>query len=246
MKTTISLLCLSLLLVFSCQKDELNETQSIDKLENTEATRDKGDNEEPLTEAEQFESMLQWISYITAEVLITDGGNAEEEFVDALNASMSNAIEIGDLLGFDKDDTEFYQAFRARYLYHLTVGDPGDPEGPGGSSPTLWPAAGGTGGDLWHLFLVAINDNNCLEYYLPNGYDRTMNIITTTGHPITTALTNDAYSHDGDMTPVETVLNNFNVGNKRNPILVRPDRLLSPVDCQYVMFPGIDFEAYLD
>ncbi|MFC4633099.1 hypothetical protein ACFO3O_04230 [Dokdonia ponticola] len=160
-------------------------------------------------EAIELERIMQWVSYITADVLFNDEV-ARNAFINELysaSSSMKPFILLNDVLGNEVHDQDpFKAAFRNSYknilleIYQIT-----NIECPGGA--TERPPTGSNGGNGSPVFIdtfnqrsISIQDINalveefmnyiiteeCLEIYFPKGITNSSEYasITSTAHPL--------------------------------------------------------------
>lgn len=228
----------------------------------------------PISSSNGFETSLQWISYITAKV-IYDDVIAKNEFL----ASVSNneTIALENLIGVN-ESSQFKTKF-LEYLYLFSSYSQGNNTGsfcPDSERiPPIPPLGSGTcttcgspiinGGlrvetdpvqDAVDDFMTYVLNENCIELYFPNSlliYSQSSFRITSTAHPLTNALENDAFLRypDSDnscgvvveaiiMSPDNVIHPSFNT------IVARPykdNSINNP--CDYLEYSDIDFTDFL-
>lgn len=242
MKTsTLTLLCL-LFFCLSCQKEDNPQAPTL----NNKSIELQGKNRhaEP-TAAEILENKMEWASYLIAHTLINDA-NAEAQFISLINASINSTstISLESLLGSHVSNTSFLDAFENSFLEFLSGENclkcpKGDlqPDCQGGDC--AFPCSS------FCMFLTYLLEENCFEIYLPNGYDGTVDIVSSTAHPVNTDNENDCYIRDADDVLFDSI-NVLNMSTFENPIVVRPyDNLYMVDECDYSEF-SLDFTLFLD
>lgn len=257
MKTNYFLLLSILFLCFACQKNDDFESDNVavEKKINESNNRGVGGASSFEQSREAFESMMQWTSYLTAQALYYDSA-AESQFISVLQSDISSPnkiISLEDLLGHNVSNSSFRLAFREQFFHYVDIDcdNTGGGFGPLEGSPKPHPPieiADPNNCDLvFANFLTALLDNNCLEFYLPLGYDASDNNWTSTAHTLTTSLQNECYLHPID-TYTTTLIKISNLNTYHNPIMVRPIRKYGPMfpDCMYPDYAGIDFSLFLD
>lgn len=253
MRTTIILLTV-LLLFFACENS--NEAPEVTNTENTEIPVDKSVKRSTSTDqVNQLENLMQWTSYLAARVLLRDS-QAESEFIAALIDNSSNIlpeakiIRLRDLLppkSNGRPETAFKEAFREEFLYFLD-NNWWDPNGgcrmPRGGAPIPDPTGGGGDCVNYCLFEELILENNCLEFYLPLGYNPGINSINSSAHPLDTSGENDRFEHPG--CGHNLVINSSNLHQLSNVLIARPYRPVNfmNVQCSYDEYP-FDFTLFL-
>ncbi|PHS67154.1 MAG: hypothetical protein COB12_04470 [Flavobacterium sp.] len=210
------------LLIFSCQKEQLNElndnnanysqTSSNNKSENLSITPYGGsDNKAPIDPC--LEDRMQWVSYVTTSVLYYEE-DARNNFLNTIANNETMALE--NLIG----GSVMSSVFKTKFLEYLYLySSPEYPQGdlfnacPDGTiDEPLWPpftTGGDNGGDLIGIdptqdavdgFMNYILNENCIELYFPNQlliYNQESFRVTSTAHPLSTATVNEAYLRYG-------------------------------------------------
>ena len=258
--------------------ENLNLKQSIQtiKLQNQTGKSEKENiyrGPGPINNSTGFETTMQWVSYITAKV-IYDDEIARNEFLTSV--SNNETIALDNILGTN-ESSQFKTKFLEN-LYSFTYFSQGNnainycpgseripPIPPlGGDTCTTCgsPISGGLRGDLDPVqdavddFMTYVLNENCIELYFPNPlliYSQSSFRITSTAHPLTNALENDAFLRYPDsnndcgntveaitMSPSNVIHSSFNT------IVARPYRDSSlNGNCSYSDYNSIDFTDFL-
>ena len=191
-----------------------------------------------------MQNIMQWTSYLIAEVLLDDKNlNSENEFIAALTdipGSSAKRINIDYL--FSDLNSDFATTFEdILYAYESNGWEEISNDGcgrPSGGKP-IPPPTGGTSTFL--AFINTITNDYCLEIYLPLGYDINKNEITSSANPLTTSFKNDCFIHTGCDLDLE--IHPFNLYNYDNPIIVRP--YIDTTDSCLYSSLNIDFTIFL-
>lgn len=251
MKTTFKLFLSALLLVtvFSCNLENIEEESVNSEIQERKTLSEDID---AITDGkeESLHNKMQWASYITAQTLL-NSSDARDQMRDALIASGSiNTLNLSDLLSENLANQSFRDEFRAQFEFYLNihVNDPcsgvGRPEGTprptgtlGGMPETL----------LFDIYVSSLIYEDCLEYYMPNGYvlipitsPGPDSLIKSTAHPLDTSPTNVGYSHTSRCYVAEIDVDDFTTDII---IVVRPYR--DDFGCTYEEY-DVDFEEFLD
>ena len=235
MKDIHYLVVMLLFVFFSCETTsdfELHESS----IENNEHHNTNRSIDLP-TETELLENNMEWAAYLTAQAIITDR-NARLQFIATLNSSSTtNVIKLEDLLGSHVINPAFRIAFEERFTYFANL--PDCLKCPGGrlDKPEHTNCSG------FCTYLQELLDDNCLEIYLPHGFNTLYTTVSSTAHPLNTDPHNDAYIHLTDDV-VFASINNLNLYSFKNPLVVRP--YVDPLHgCKYDDYSGLDFTLFL-
>lgn len=255
MKNTIKLVFTLLLLinVYSCETEETleQETQS-----ETLERRGNGDGIEVLNNpaAIEIENRMQWVSYMTAQVILRDSG-ARQEFKDEVEDSGAlNAFPIRNLLENDGRNLSFKREFRIEFFYHFnnTYGenseDPCDGTGRPEGRPKPTGVLGGMSLDvIYQMYILSLLNDNCFEFYLPNGYaplaplgSSGFIVPKSTAHPMTNAISNEGFSHTS-----ACYVSSITVDDNTPGVIIVVRPFTDGIGCTYYDFL-IDFEDFLD
>jgi hypothetical protein len=242
---------LILFILFSCQntnefESELNDLNSLEELNDSHATR--------VTE-DELETQMHWVSFLIAKA-IYDDADARQFFMNSFNSigtTSTNVVSLEKLLNSSTYDNRFEQAFEAAFYYYFYPNSdcPDDGRNPrGGPKPPG--SIGGCPGpnsrclDVYYVqYLEYLTKENCLEIFLPNGYDASEAQIYTTAHPLTNFGANEGYvmpeDCDNDLT-----ISPFNLHMLTNVIVTRPYREGNGV-CAYSDYSDVeDFTVFLN
>lgn len=261
-----------LMIFFACQNDDIieieetlsNKTETLDK-NLTTGTREFSDITiiSPFfnNPTELLENKMQWAAFLTAEAILYDV-NAANQFNIRFD-SISKTVKLSDLLIHNGIGIpHFRNAFREQFEFFDsgaadTQCNDGTRKPRGG--PSLPDAAGGTCGGCdpnnpdptsnFEKFVSYLIDQNCLEFYLPNGYNPFDREFTSSAHPLNNELFNEAFELPFDCSNnAEFVISNFTLNNFENVIIVRPVKTLLGVPndpCFYPEYSDIDLTNFL-
>ena len=249
--------------IFSCDTNDITEdTQGIENNTFPEESQSKTSRspivlEDDWHSIERFQNRMQWVSYITAQVLLKSA-DARTLFQNELNNSVStNVVKLENLLGDDVTDLSFYQEFADEFLlnYHGVeicdgIGRPRNRPAPSETSTT-----GGVlpGADydtyLVDAYVASLLNMDCLEFYLPHGFaflHTTGSGLTLTSHIRSTAhpLTHGARSNKGFNHVNACIVSEIEVDDNTNGfvLVVRPYR---NTNCLYDSY-YVNFEDFLN
>jgi len=175
----------------------------------------------------EFENALQWVAYLTANVL----KNYNNGFVlEELNTK--SVYSLNDLL----DPTGSYQTFNQNFrdaVFYAIHAEPDlehEPDRPltgnGGSGIT-------TTSEQTEAFFEYILEDNCIELYFPNGTTNANLAYSSTAHPLNRDPFNDGFRYlaqpmtdiDGNLIYiVDADINEIYVQFHQNVIVARPNR----------------------
>lgn len=233
---------------FSCQNNESFELETT-TLNSEDQLYSRG-IDTSVNPHEEFENVLQWTSYIIA-TANSNSQNAEAIFIHLLNKSYQEGtpgvIQLSDLLDTTTEN-RFEKAFKDAYFYyfHSTSDcDDGGTRNPRGN-PTLGDPPGidpQNTSYFYNSYLNFILNESCLEIYVPNGYNTSVNnIIYTTSHPLDDSPDNEAYiipeqCHD------DVTIGAYNLHLFDNVIVTRPYRQGN--HCTYEEIDVDDFTQFL-
>lgn len=198
--------------------------------------------------SDPFEDQLQWVSFITANVILNKP-DAREEFIAQIGRVDPDVVKLEDIL---VDRSAFETAFKQQFLFYNGItddrcsGGTKDPKG----NPKPPGAIGGCPEDsclsnLYEEYIEYLIEQNCIEIYIPNGYTMTTIMIHSTAHPLTNDGFNEAYivpeQCDG-----EFIISPFNINSLNNVLIARPYRG-NDAACSYSEYSHItNFTDFLD
>ncbi|RZN84763.1 MAG: hypothetical protein EVB11_01545 [Winogradskyella sp.] len=257
----LSLILLLFSCFYSCETEEIQEDNIETKLlSNKSPIREELEVPQGLEEPIDLENRMQWISFMTVQVLLRNN-DARDQFRDeVLISGTSNAFHIKALLNPDVRNETFKDEFRVVfYLYYNEndvcdgIGRPrGGPKPPGNIGGDPYDPNAPPSPSPFDLYLSSILYDDCLEFYLPNGFNPLIGIGGTggmafaksTAHPLTNATTNIGYHHVNSCLVSEITIDNSTLG----PIIVvRPLALVAAtLSCSYNNYPVDDFEDFLE
>jgi len=205
---------------------------------------------------QRLHNRMQWVSYMTAQVLLRSE-DARILFQNELdNSSVSNTVALEKLLDPNLANLSFYNEFVDEFLLNYHGSGTCDGIGRPRNRPT---PPGDTGGAtepqdldayLANAYITALLERDCLEFYLPNGFifihstgpgPILSSHIRSTAHPLSAiATSNDAFNHINSCFVDEITVDNSTNGFV---ILVRPYR--SNTGCLYENY-YVDFEDFLN
>ncbi|AXT19834.1 hypothetical protein D7030_01600 [Flavobacteriaceae bacterium AU392] len=243
-KHTCKILTL-LYLCFSCQTDDnivIEENIFSNELnQNAIISLSEISNEPHLLnrKTEQLENQMQWTAFLVGETLVSNR-LAENEFVNVLSIQNSNTINLRDLLLSINNNSAFKKAFRKQFdIYLIPQNECGRPRG----GPVLTGGPGGGSNELKFLnFINYLTVINCIELYLPHGYNASIAENYSSAHPLNAIHSNTAYIHPRDCINDDVQISPFNLLNDSNVIIARP---LRSSNCNYEEYSEIDFTDFL-
>lgn len=254
MKTPLRLLVLLLIVNFSsCSKEEVVELDEETSITNTENLSRALPPSETAMSSGISTNAMQWAAYLTAQVFM-NSNEGRAQFLEEYNASGTGVVKLSDLLDDHVQDQSFKNAFRAQYsvyayselpyscdqLNNVRTSDrPTPPTIPSGGDDENY------FGEIYGEFLNAIVNNNCLEFYLPNGYNPLGRTIISSAHPLLDQnFNNEAYRHSSSCNISNVTINGL---SKSNVIIVRPFRNAISVTstCSYSEF-DFNFTDFLN
>ena len=246
-------------IILSCETDtEDLKTNSLVPEENQLLRKDTSVDLSP----EEFRSFMQYTAFITAQVLYHDNTNLiRNEFVNTLesNGTGTNAVKtnLSNLIGDHSQAPLFDDAFEDLFYYYQNDQQGSDtldftcPKGTH-TNVTCTGCNNNDNTDLsYELFKTIVLSENCLELYLPNGYNYSnLNSFHSTAHPLDNSYTNKGYSHpapcEPDLALEISSINSLNFIAKNNLIVVRPFRDLNISYCTYTDYSEVvNFNSYL-
>lgn len=241
---------LILIMLNSCQSnhDFESDIDSLNSLQEQNNVRSASETDDDL------EIQLHWVSFLIAKA-IYDDADAREIFMDAfqpIGTGNSRVVSLNTLLNTSNLDDRFEAAFEDAFWYYSAPrttcpaqdrNPRGDPKPPG--------VIGGCPAPLqrcpiyYEQYLQFLTEDHCLEIYLPNDYDPSIQKIYTTAHPLTNFGANEGYELpedcDNDLT-----ISPFNLYLLDNVIVTRPFRSIDR-RCDYNEFSHIeDFTIFLN
>lgn len=186
-----------LLTCFACQVEDegLQELQTEIQEDNTNRLISAGaplDGPWDTWDHEGFEVMMEGVGQVVAKAILYDI-KAESQFRNAMLAN-NGVVALEDLLGPNVHPRYFAIAFEREYQYfHSPLN--GTPLCPDGFEPTPFPNGRSVGYDA---YLNNIIGDHCLELYMPNNYNRLLNTVNFTSHPLNDENWNDGYRAHSD------------------------------------------------
>ena len=215
-----------------------------------------------------FQKKLQWVSYIAAEVIMSDSSYRQEIYnylQGRETATLEELIGRNSTLNFKDQFISILRDFLSLY--------PGRDEPVlGTQSPPLpiitcdeelgeeclAPINGDVTGTLTTIFLTSILENNCIELFFPDGINPLVNqnlpfSITSTAHPLNYDDFNYGFMHssvtsatsdDNGVTEINYVDNNYLNTVTDNVIVARP--YTNNSTCTYPEFLLINLSAFLN
>ncbi len=233
------------IIIFSCSKQELigenptdNETTSLNKATNNRVALEK--------DILILENKMQWVSYLTAQVLLKDEP-ARKEFVNLLSNRSPKVIKLQDILRFDSENNSFREAFEVEFNYYQTEGnDCGRPEGR--PKPNTQGLRSEVTYSAFNSYISSLLEDECLELYMPNGFNSNFEAIssipptsiTTSAHPLVIpSKFNRGFIHKGRCQIEKSIVSSVTMGTV---IIVRPYRLIN--GCSYKKYSGINFQDF--
>lgn len=194
--------------MYSCETEELQKgnTQS-ETLNYNRGVIES--NIETIDSAIDIENRMQWVAYMTAQVVLRDQ-DARNQFIAELESSSSfNSFHIENLLGNNVLNQSFKNEFEIEFNYHYNYtpgqgSDPCDGIGRPQGRPTPTGAVGGVpvGTTPFDLYVSSLLNENCFEFYLPNYSslapirDLRLDNVKSTAHPMTDRVDrNQGYNH---------------------------------------------------
>ncbi|MEL7145005.1 MAG: hypothetical protein AAFO69_01450 [Bacteroidota bacterium] len=240
-----------LIVAFACQEAETltPDTSIINSSSNLRSSR----TTDPVL---LFENQLEWVAYLVSRAVATDAA-ARSDFDDAVRlhgvlGSRSVKLRLDDLLAAPNGQ---YGAMRDKFeeLYHIYQSgadvDNCQVKTIGGSPRPVYDT-GGAGdcpfancNDDFGQYLDGILHVNCLEIYLPIGFDNQVMEVSSSAHPLTDDAHNDLYIHTRDCVS-DGIIDDLNVGIVSNPLIVRPVRTTG-IGCLYQQYDPINFKHFL-
>ena len=258
-----SKLSLILLLVFSFSCDngieELEQNQTTQEHLMLKRSSTKSSPQTP-TDAEILESFMQYTAFITAQILYHDDTNqVRSEFENVLstpNQTGNSVVRIAplqDLLGPNSQASEFENAFEIAFNYYQENNVKNPESCPKGTHPNLnCPDCYTTTGNSlsYESFIDVVINENCLEFYLPNGYDSNdLNNFYSTAHPMEDVNNNIGYQHPAscheDLAVEVESIDDTDFNQYNNLLVVRPYKTESVFYCVYSDYSDINFTDFL-
>ncbi|MEO1032777.1 MAG: hypothetical protein AAFX55_15300 [Bacteroidota bacterium] len=251
-----SILVVFLVCALSCENE-------IEELETDQATERGKNAQQSPTPADILENYLQVTAFITAEVLYqTDPNNSPTdqlvltEFENALStpndstySSAVRVVKLKDLLGANNQTPNFENAFESKFNYYMQ-NDIKNPRGcPKGDHPNITcPEC--LNFITYQSFINVVISENCIELYLPNGYNSNdLSSFNTTAHPMNITLDNSGWeipaTCEDDLALVIDSVDLSNFSSFNNLIVARPYKDVSSFYCTYTSYSSIDFTNFL-
>jgi hypothetical protein len=265
MKTPLKLIALVLIFNFSsCSEEELIETNIETQSNIAKSTTYVNAN------VERLHNIMQWTAYLTTQVLL-NSNEGRAQFENFYNNGNTESIRLADLVGNSVQNESFKNALEDEFYRYILIPEscpedpmrtsdrprpphpPGHPETlPGFISWTFNTPDYVPGHTIEEIheerfqhYLELILDDNCLEIYLPNGYNTQVRNIRSSAHPLLDQNFNDeAYKHISECNVNTTNVTSRTLGNI---IIVRPKRYTALVNsnCHYSQY-DFDFTDFLD
>jgi len=212
----LSIFMLLALATFSCDTNDI--AQDALEIENnaTQEIQSKTlgvtiDLEDDWHTTERLQNRMQWISYMTAQVLLRSA-DARTLFQNELdNSGGANVVKLENLLGDHVTDLSFYEEFADEFLLNYYgveicngIGRPRNRPSPPG---TIGGVAPGTDYDAYLVssYVAALLNMDCFEFYLPHGFaflhttgpgPTITSHIRSTAHPLNNATrSNEGFDH---------------------------------------------------
>lgn len=213
-----------------------------------------------------FQKKLQWISYISAQVIMKESSNRIELFN---HLQGRETITLNELIGEDSNlnfKTEFLNILRE----HIDLSPPDRDPIHGTQSPPkplitceddlgdcLFPGTVNLTEIAVQFFLQSVLEQNCIELYFPEGLSPLINInlpysITSTAHPLNHNSFNFGYHHSSTVSSrsddngvTETYMINTSYLDilNDNVIVARP--YINETNCIYPEYLLINFHTFL-
>lgn len=222
---------LILLILNSCQNS--NDFES--DIDNLNSLDNSSDIRSVRAEDDEFEIQMQWVSFLIAKA-IHDDSDARQVFINSYNTigtGSTDVVSLNKLLNAPYFDNRLEQAFETAFYYYFFPNSSCPDEGRnprGGPKPPG--TIGGCPGPIprnrclegaYLQYLHYLTQENCLEVYLPNGYDSSHTQIHTTAHPLTNFGANEGYVMPEDCRN-DLTISPFNLHFLNNVIVTRPYR----------------------
>lgn len=252
MKILFKLFLCSLLFVFSCNTEDIQEEPIQPESMNRQAGLDAGS----LTpEEETLENRMQWVSYMTAQTLL-ESGEARRAFQNELDATGAlTTVSFDAIFGDQVIDLSFFNEFRDQFFYYYNQqpGDSNDPcDGngrPNGSPKPPGTIGGSSNNAIFEFYISSLLTDDCFEFYLPHGFAYLEPVgnqngfgspILSTAHPLNFEPSNEGYKHE-----TKCIVSSMDIDDSTPGfiIVVRPYR--AGVVCTYDDYL-MDFEDFLD
>ena len=252
-KIKFSLILLIAFITYSCDKTETmveNPETMVEDIffsKNPDPTNDTFVND-------NLENKMQWVSYMTAQVLLNNR-EARDQFQNEIdNSGGTNVFPLENLLGWNVIDQSFKNAFKDEFLLNYyedyLCDDIGKPSGRITPPPVgSFPSDADYDTVLFEGYLATLIDEECFEFYAPNGFTTLpINVannsnapIKSTAHPLNNnATSNEGFKHTNFCFINHTTIDDNTLGSV---ILIRPYRMDSA--CDYSEYP-FDFTGFLN
>ncbi len=241
-----------LLLVISCENGESIDSDRIESIKYLKAEKHALDipTSDFESEKEAFENRMEWIAYMTAQLLLKNNAS-KQQFIDAMNNSVhTNVVKLEELLSSSVDNQSFISDFEtefnfyqeeevSRYGCSRPSGRPTPPNPPSVAAADFQPTD-------FELYVSSLLNDDCLELYMPNGYNdgiasESLVVIKSTAHPLDDYNSNYGYVHVGVCNILEEIIDKFSNGNI---IVVRPYRKFNV--CTYEEYADVNFRNFLN
>lgn len=265
MKNTLKLIALVFILNFSsCSEEELMETNIETQSKIAKSTTYDEAN------VEKLHNIMQWTGYLTAQVLL-NSNEGRAQFESFYNNGNTESIRLAYLVGSSVQNESFKSALKDEFYRYILIPEscpedptrtrdrptppnpPGHPETLSGfiswtfNTPDYVPGLTieEVNEERFQHYLELILEDNCLEIYLPNGYNTPIRNIKSSAHPLLDQNFNDeAYKHISECNVDLTNVASRTLGNI---IIIRPYRGTGfpGNNCAYTQY-SFDFTDFLD
>ena len=205
-------LFLTTLFIFSCSKDQIvdNDINLEEPVLQNQVSQETKTNRNNSRETEEvirrkLLNKMEWISYITAQVL-NRSANARVEFREQLgNPNSSTALSLNSMLGNPSVNRQFRAEFKRIFIQNYMASggsctNGGHPEGGPHPNGELGGRSSIDYDQIFEDYISSLLDDDCLEYYLPNGFayfesttNNNSSPIKSTSHPLSTSRVNSGF-----------------------------------------------------
>lgn len=208
-----------------------------------------------LNDDEALQNRMQWVSYMTAHVIIHNVEARNQFRYEANNVSPASIIPLKNLID-NPLNTTFKDAFKDVFLYNYYTTSPCTDGGRPRGRPQPVGVIGGVVPDaefdtlLFNAYVYSLLEHDCFEFYLPNGFfflestdtsNPTNNPIFSTAHPLNDSNNNYGFKNFNSCSVEEVEISDSTFGFV---LVVRPFR--NSTGCLYSDYPGIEFENFLN
>ena len=256
MKKVNFLAALCCLLVFSCQveQDEVIENNANLSTTVTHQFGSGGFGQDPNDDS-KLEQSLAWAAYTAASVLYEDP-LIQAELTFFLNPG-TESLSMEMLLKPNTPTPDFRTQFMNRFQLFVdcSLGNVAGDDCPGGGNspgdPAYPPCTGLSAGAEAQVFVDYLINENCLEFYLPRGFQfGASDDIASAAHSMNDLfITNKGFwFKDSGFHPesIGSLSANFIQTRVQTFIIGRPVRVTLNSNCGYNTIPVVDFKDFLD